>query len=168
MPRVEHPLFVVHRHDASRLHFDLRLEVDGVLASWAVPKGPSLDPREKRLAVRVDDHDLGYADFEGRIGPGYGEGTVIVWDTGPFENITERRGRALALEEALESGHLKVVLHGQKIAGAFALTQARLGGDPRNWVLVKVDDEHADRRRRPTSTQNESVLTGRTNEDLEA
>ncbi len=157
------PVFVVQRHDASRLHFDFRLEHDGALVSWAVPKGPSLDPRDKRLAVRVEDHPLDYADFEGRIGEGYGEGTVIVWDTGSYENATEGKD----VGEALADGHLKVVLHGEKLTGAFALTHTRMGGDEQNWMLVKVDDEAADRRRRPTSTQNESVLSGRSNEDLE-
>jgi DNA ligase D-like protein (predicted 3'-phosphoesterase) len=156
------PIFVVQRHDASSLHFDFRLENDGVLVSWAVPKGPSLDPRDKRLAVRVEDHPLDYADFEGRIGEGYGHGTVVVWDTGTYENATDKD-----VGEALEAGHLKVVLHGEKLTGAFALTHTTMGGNPKNWILVKVDDEGADRRRRPTSTQNESVLSGRTNEDFE-
>lgn len=156
------PIFVVHRHDASQLHFDFRLEHDGVLLSWAVPKGPSLDPRDKRLAVRVEDHQLDYARFEGRIGEGYGEGTVIVWDTGTYDTAADTD-----VGQALEDGHLKVVLHGEKLTGAFALTHTKMGGDPKNWMLVKVDDEGADRRRRPTSTQNESVLSGRTNEDLE-
>lgn len=160
------PRFVVHRHHARNLHFDLRLEIGGVLVSWAVPKGPSLDPRDKRLAQRVDDHRLDYVDFEGRLGPGYGAGTVIVWDTGTFENVTRRDGRPISAADALERGHLKVRLDGHKLTGAFALTHARLGGDEAAWLLVKVDDEGADRRRRPTSTQNESVLTGRTNEDL--
>jgi DNA ligase D-like protein (predicted 3'-phosphoesterase) len=157
------PVFVVQRHDASSLHFDFRLEHEGVLVSWAVPKGPSLDPRDKRLAVRVEDHPLDYADFEGRIGEGYGHGTVIVWDTGPYENATDKE-----VGQALADGHLKVVLHGEKLTGAFALTHTKMGGDPKNWILVKVDDEGADRRRRPTSTQNESVLSGKTNEDFES
>ncbi len=161
------PVFVVQRHDASRLHFDFRLEVAGVLASWAVPKGPSLDPRDKRLAVQVEDHPLDYADFEGCIGEGYGEGTVIVWDTGTYDNITEKDGRPVDIADAVEAGHVKVVLHGDKLTGAFALTHTRMGGDEQNWMLVKVDDEGADRRRKPTSTQNESVLSGRTNEELE-
>jgi len=161
------PVFVVQRHDASRLHFDFRLEVGGVLASWAVPKGPSLDPRDKRLAVQVEDHPLDYADFEGRIGEGYGEGTVIVWDTGTYDNVTEKDGHPVDVADALEAGHVKVVLHGDKLTGAYALTHTRMGGDEQNWMLVKVDDEAADRRRKPTSTQNESVLSGRTNEDLE-
>ena len=161
------PVFVVQRHDATNLHFDFRLEIDGALVSWAVPKGPSLDPRDKRLAVHVEDHPLDYADFEGRIEDGYGEGTVVVWDTGTFDNLTEKDGEPVDAADALESGHLKVGLHGQKLTGAFALTHTKLGGDEQNWMLVKVDDEGADRRRKPTSTQNESVLSGKTNEDFE-
>ena len=161
------PRFVVQRHDATNLHFDFRLEIDGVLVSWAVPKGPSLDPADKRLAHRVEDHALDYIDFEGRIGPGYGAGTVVVWDTGTFENVTLRKGQPISAANALLAGHLKVVLHGHKLTGAFALTHTRMGGDEANWLLVKVDDEGADRRRDPTSTENESVLSGRTNEELE-
>jgi DNA ligase D-like protein (predicted 3'-phosphoesterase) len=161
------PIFVVQRHDATNLHFDFRLEIDGALASWAVPKGPSLDPRDKRLAVHVEDHPLDYADFEGRIEDGYGEGTVVVWDTGTYENVTEKGGEPVDAATALEKGHLKVELHGEKLTGAFALTHTKLGGDEQNWMLVKVDDEGADRRRKPTSTQNESVLSGKTNEDFE-
>ncbi len=160
--------FVVQRHDASSLHFDFRLQVGDVLASWAVPKGPSLDPRDKRLATRTEDHPLDYADFEGTIPAGeYGGGTVIVWDTGGFDNLTEDHGDPVPLADALEAGHLKVELHGEKLTGAFALTRTRMHGDDRNWLLVKIDDEGADRRRKPTSTQNESVLSGRTNEDLD-
>lgn len=161
------PLFVVQRHDASRLHFDFRLEVDGVLVSWAVPKGPSLDPREKRLAVKVEDHQLDYAHFEGRIGKGYGRGTVIVWDTGTYENLTTKNGAPLDMADAVAAGHVKVSLSGEKLTGAFALTRTAMGGDRRNWVLVKLDDAGADRQRRPPSTHDESVLSGRTNEDLE-
>lgn len=159
--------FVVQRHDARRLHFDVRLEIDGVLVSWAVPKGPSLNPADKRLAHRVEDHSLGYVDFEGRIDGGYGAGTVIVWDTGTYENLTAVDGQPQSMALGLANGHLKVALHGQKLSGAFAFIHTRAGDDDANWILVKVDDEHADRRRRPTSSQNRSVLTGRTNEDLE-
>jgi DNA ligase D-like protein (predicted 3'-phosphoesterase) len=160
------PRFVVQRHHATNLHFDFRLEIDGVLVSWAVPKGPSLNPVDKRLAHRVGDHALGHLEFEGNNSGG-GPGTVVVWDIGPYENITEKNGRRLTAAEALGAGHLKVVLHGHKLTGAFALTHTKMGGDEANWLLVKVDDDGADRRRNPTATQNESVLTGRTNEDLE-
>lgn len=163
------PLFVVQRHDASTLHFDLRLQVGDVLASWAVPKGPSLDPRDKRLAHRTEDHPLDYADFEGVIGTGrYGAGSVVVWDTGPFENLTEDDAGPVDLARALQNGHVKVRLHGRKLSGAFALTHTRMGGDEANWLLVKVDDEGADRRRKPARTQPESVLSGRTNEQVAA
>jgi DNA ligase D-like protein (predicted 3'-phosphoesterase) len=160
--------FVIQRHDARNLHFDVRLEVDGVLVSWAVPKGPSLNPADKRLAHRTEDHPLDYIAFEGRIGGGYGAGTVIVWDAGTYDNLTTVDGEPVAATDALRKGHLKVRLYGHKLSGAFAFTHTKMGGDEANWVLVKVDDEAADRRRRPTSTQNESVLTGRTNSDLEA
>ena len=164
----DRPRFVVQRHHATNLHFDLRLEVDGVLVSWAVPKGPSVNPADKRLAHKVGDHDLDYIDFEGRHREGHGPRTVIVWDIGPYENVTRKAGRLVPAGEAIAAGHIKVVLHGQKLTGAFALTRTRMGGDDANWLLVKVDDEGADRRRHPASTENESVLTGRTNEDLEA
>ena len=163
------PLFVVQRHDASSLHFDVRIQVGDVLVSWAVPKGPSLDPRDKRLAHRTEDHPLDYADFEGVIGDGqYGAGSVVVWDTGPFENVTERGGEPVDLAEALEHGHVRVVLHGEKLTGGFAFTHAKMGGDEANWLMVKVDDDGADRRRKPATTQPQSVLTGRTNEQVAA
>jgi len=164
----DRPRFVIQRHDASSLHFDFRLEVDGVLRSWAVPKGPSTDPREKRLATPTEDHPLDYADFEGHIPAGeYGAGTVIVWDTGPYQNITEQDGELVPMADALEAGHVKVWLLGHKIEGGYALTRVRLGGDDDQWLLVKVDDAGADRRRRPATTELRSVLSDRTNEDLE-
>lgn len=154
--------FVIQRHDASSLHFDFRLEIGGVLVSWAVPKGPSTDPRDKRLATRTEDHPLDYAGFEGRIPqPEYGGGTVVVWDTGTYHNLGEHD-----MDSGLERGHLKVWLEGEKLTGGYALTRAAMRGDDRKWLLVKVDDEGADRRRRPATTQPESVLSGRRNEDL--
>jgi len=162
---VDRQIFVVQRHEATALHFDLRLQVGEVLASWAVPKGPSLDPREKRLAKQVEDHALDHATFEGRIGRSrYGAGTVIVWDTGDYTNLTERNGVAVPMREAIDSGHLKVWLRGQKISGAFALTRTRMTGDDRSWIMVKLDDAGADRRRKPATTQLRSVLSGRTND----
>lgn len=168
VPRDGRPRFVVQRHDARNLHFDVRLEVDGVLVSWAVPKGPSFNPADKRLAHRTEDHPIEYADFEGRIADGYGAGTVIVWDTGTYDNLTTVDGRPVSAAQALAKGHIKVALYGHKLFGAFAFTHTKMGGDEANWMLVKVDDEAADPLRRPTLTHNESVLTGRTNADLES
>jgi DNA ligase D-like protein (predicted 3'-phosphoesterase) len=160
------PRFVVQRHAASTLHFDFRLEVDGVLVSWSIPKGPSLDPRDKRLAIRTEDHSLDYLAFEGRIGDGYGAGTVIVWDIGVYRNRTQRGGAAVPLAEAVDEGHLSFWLEGTKIRGGFALTRVGSPGGREHWLLVKRRDEAADRRRKPTTTQLESVLTDRTNDDL--
>ena len=151
-------MFTVQRHHASTLHFDLRLEVDGVLVSWAVPKGPSLDPSVKRLAVKVGDHDLDHATYEGRDPGARGPGTKIVWDTGTLTNLTRRRGAAVPLAEALDAGHLKVALHGERLTGAFALTRTG-GADSTSWLLVKVDDAGADRSRDVTEELT-SVLTG--------
>ncbi|MGW5642007.1 DNA polymerase ligase N-terminal domain-containing protein [Saccharopolyspora sp. NPDC003752] len=161
----ERPRFVVQKHDASSLHYDFRLEVDGVLKSWAVPKGPSPDPREKRLATPTEDHPLDYAEFEGEIPEGYGAGTVVVWDAGTYRNDTESDGKPVAMADGLSAGHVKVWLEGEKLRGAFALTRAEFRGREQ-WLLVKVADEGADRRRNPVSTQPESVLTGRTNDEL--
>lgn len=164
------PIFVVQEHRASSHHYDLRLEVDGVLASWAVPKGPSTDKREKRLAVAVEDHPLSYADFEGVIPEGeYGAGTVIVWDAGPYRNLRkDDDGVQIPMSEALEDGLVEVWLEGRKLRGGYALVHSRVGGAEENWLLVKMDDECADARRNPTSTQRESVLSGRTLREVDA
>ncbi len=156
-------LYVIKKHDASRLHYDLRLECDGVLLSWAVPKGPSLDPSTKRLAVRTEDHALDYAEFEGAIPEDeYGGGTVMVWDRGSFENAKD-----LPLEEALDEGHIEVTLHGQKLKGGWALIQMRGRGD-RNWLLIKMSDEHADRETDITEQMPDSALTGRSLDQIAA
>ena len=157
------PMFVIQKHAASSLHYDFRLEVDGVLVSWAVPKGPSTDPREKRLAVEVEDHPLGYGSFEGVIGQGYGAGAVIVWDTGTYEQL----GGGETMAEAVERGHVSVWLHGEKIRGGYTLQRTGGGRKPK-WLLIKRKDEEADARRNPVSTQPESVLSGRTVEQLAA
>lgn len=175
---VDGPLFVIQEHDASTHHFDFRLEIGGVLASWSVPKGPSTDPSEKRLAIRTEDHPKGYADFEGVIPEGeYGGGTVSIWDRGPYRNLEEEdeegeEGDGPSMEEQLEDGHLTVWLEGEKLRGGYALTRFRGGPDDEeeqeSWLLVKMDDEEADARRKPTSTEPRSVKSGRRLEDVAA
>lgn len=160
------PRFVIQKHDASSLHYDLRLEIDGTLKSWAVPKGPSTNPSEKRLAIPTEDHPLDYADFEGVIPDDqYGGGTVLVWDRGPFRNITEKDGELQPLDEAWARGHLLVELKGEKISGGYALQRTGSGKDA-NWLLIKMDDNHADARRNPVSTEPDSVLSGRSLEQI--
>jgi bifunctional non-homologous end joining protein LigD len=160
------PRFVLQQHDATTRHFDLRLEVDGVLRSWAVPKGPSLDPADKRLAMAVADHDLAAGDFEGRHpGATRGSGAVIVWDRGTYAVVGG--GDAAA---ALDEGHLAVELRGEKLRGRWALTRVAGGADDpgtrERWVLVKARDEHADRERDVVADEPASVLSGRTLDEL--
>ena len=154
--------FVIQRHEASQEHYDFRLEVDGVLKSWAVPKGPSTDPADKRLAVEVDDHELDYADFEGVIPEGeYGAGTVMVWDRGSYRNLADDRSMA----EGLEKGLVEVWLDGEKVAGGYALKRIQKGDKPQ-WLLIKMRDEAADARRNPVSTETRSVKSGRTLDEI--
>jgi len=163
MRKSRNPLFVIQQHDASSLHFDFRVEVDGVLKSWAVPKGFSTNPAERRLAIAVEDHPLRYADFEGVIPEGeYGAGTVIVWDAGPYKNLTTDGDGTVPIGTALRKGHAVIWLEGMKIRGGYALVRSKLRGDPRNWLLVKLKDAGADARRNPTRTEPRSVLSGRT------
>src|SRR5512141_1451014 len=131
--------FVIQKHAATRLHYDFRLELDGTLKSWAVPKGPSLDPKVRRMAVQVEDHPLTYASFEGVIPPGqYGAGTVIVWDRGQWEPVGDPR-------EGYRKGRLKFDLHGEKLAGRWNLVRINARADERQepWLLIKESDEEA-------------------------
>ena len=161
------PRFVIHEHDASTHHFDLRLEVGGVLKSWVLPKGPATDPKERRLALPTEDHPMEYADFEGVIPEGaYGAGTVVVWDAGTYRNLKEDDdGEPVPVEDQVADGHATVWLEGEKLAGGYALTRVATGDDER-WLLVKMDDEEADARRNPVSTEPASVKTGRTIEEV--
>ncbi|HSS34169.1 MAG TPA: DNA polymerase ligase N-terminal domain-containing protein [Solirubrobacterales bacterium] len=149
-------VFVVQEHAATAHHFDLRLEVDGVMRSWAVPKGPSMDPAVKRLAVEVEDHSLDHNEFEGALG----EGGVIVWDRGGYE-----QGGRVAWPEAIERGHAVFVLHGEKLRGGFALQRTRPGAKPQ-WLLIKRKDEEARPGSEVVAEQPRSVQSGRTLEQL--
>lgn len=160
------PRYAFQHHHASSEHYDLRLEADGVLLSWAVPKGPSTDPRQKRLAVRTEDHPVDYLDFEGTIPSGeYGGGSVIVWDVGTWENLTtDDDGEPVAVADAVEGGHLRLRIDGEKLVGDWTLQRFRPEED--QWLLVKGTDEGADARRHPTSTQPASVLSGVTVDEV--
>jgi bifunctional non-homologous end joining protein LigD len=164
-PVADSNIFVVQKHDATRLHYDFRLALDGVLKSWAVTRGPSLNPLEKRLAVAVEDHPLEYADFEGTIAKGeYGGGAVIVWDKGTWAPLGDAH-------KGLKKGHLEFELHGQKLNGRWHLVRmhAKPGEKRENWLLIKGDDEFA---RSPDEAdileeRPESINTGRTIDELE-
>src|SRR5437870_10781993 len=137
------PIFVVQRHDARRLHYDFRLERNGALASWAVPKGVPLEPGEQHLAVHVEDHPLDYATFEGEIPKGnYGAGTVEIWDSGTYELLEEK-----------PNGGLTVRLHGKRLDGTYALVPAKLSGDPKNWLIIRKREDGAAAPRKPRSYQ---------------
>lgn len=162
------PIFVIQKHDARSLHYDFRLEVDGVLKSWAVPKGPSTDPRTRRLAMRTEDHPLEYADFEGVIPEGeYGGGTVLLWDAGTYRNLkAEKTGaKKISMEQSIQNGMVEIWLEGEKLTGGYALIRTGKGEDKR-WLLIKMKDDEADAHRDPTSTEPESALTGRTLEEI--
>jgi DNA ligase D-like protein (predicted 3'-phosphoesterase) len=149
-------VFVVQEHAATAHHFDLRLEAGGVMRSWAVPKGPSMDPAQKRLAVQVEDHSKAHNRFEGRLG----DGGVIVWDRGSYE-----QGGRVAWPEALDRGHAVFVLHGKKLRGGFVLQRTREGVKPQ-WLLLKRRDEEAQPGSDVVAEKPESVQSGRTLDDL--
>lgn len=159
--------FVVQKHRASSLHYDFRLELRGVLLSWAVPKGPSLNPADKRLALRVEDHPFGYKDFEGIIPEGnYGAGSVIVWDQGTYEPVDQPKGKADAekmIAAGIRKGSLKFRLHGQKLNGEFALVKTAGRGE-NSWLLIKHRDEFASLE--DVIERDESVVSGLTIEDI--
>ncbi|HYA44924.1 MAG TPA: DNA polymerase ligase N-terminal domain-containing protein, partial [Acidimicrobiales bacterium] len=161
------PRWVIQLHAARRLHYDLRLEAAGVLISWAVPRGPSYDPAVKRLAVHVEDHPLEYRNFEGIIPKGnYGAGSVIIWDEGVYRNLTNRSGRLVRVEKAVEGGHVSFWLEGTKLKGGWSLT--RTGAGAHSWTLVKRKDEYADRSRDITAEAPLSVRSGKSVHNLGA
>ncbi len=154
------PLFVIQKHDATSLHYDFRLEEAGVLKSWAIPKGPSTDPHDKRLALMTEDHPLDYAHFEGVIPEGnYGAGQVLVWDLGTFKNLRE-----LNITESIDDGKVEIWLEGKKLHGAYALIKTHLQRN--GWLFFKMKDEEA----HPgniTEERPESVLSKKTIEEIE-
>ena len=157
--------FVVQKHAATSLHFDLRLELDGVMKSWAVPKGPSYDPSVKRLAMEVEDHPIEYNKFEGTIPEGeYGAGTVMIWDRGTYE--AEDGGGVEALRDGYAAGDLKIRLHGERLAGGWVLVRMRRSGKQRQWLLIKHRDEFAMPTLDVVADVITSVKSGRTMDEI--
>ncbi len=161
--------FVVQQHDATRMHYDFRLEVDGVLKSWAVPEGPSTDPQVKRLAVETEDHPMEYLAYEGVIPKGqYGAGPVIVWDTGTYVNIRAQKKKPFTMQEAYEQGLIEVRLQGEKLRGAYALIKTKFKDAQNSWLLVKMKDGEADPDLDIVGEYPQSAKTGKTIEELKA
>jgi bifunctional non-homologous end joining protein LigD len=161
------PIFVVQKHDATRLHYDFRLEHDGVLLSWAVPKGPSLNPNDKRLAIQVEDHPFDYRDFEGIIPKGnYGAGTVMVWDEGTYTvpGAETKKEIAKAVSAGLAKGHLEVTLHGDKLNGTFHLVRTKGDEDKPQWLLFHSKDDFATQK--DVTKLDHSVKTGRSLDEI--
>jgi bifunctional non-homologous end joining protein LigD len=158
--------FVVQKHDATNLHYDFRLEMNGVLKSWAVPKGPSMNPDDRHLAIMVEDHPFEYKDFEGNIPEGnYGAGSVIVWDSGTYSSIENSTGKdeEKILLQGLKKGHVTFILHGKKLKGEFALVKFK-GDKDNQWLLIKKNDEFASTE--DILKKDKSVLSTKTIESL--
>lgn len=155
----DEPLFVIQKHAASHLHFDVRLEIGGVLVSWAVPKGISSDPAVKHLAIPTEDHPYDYAFFEGTIPQGhYGGGTVMVWDIGTYTNIKEKNGKIVSMKQCYKNGTIEITMHGKKVQGNYALV--RIGKPAENrWLILKMRDAYADKKIKNIT---KSALTDRT------
>lgn len=157
-------IFVIQKHQATNLHYDFRLEIDGVLKSWSVPKGPSTDPAVKRMGIPTEDHPMTYAKFEGNIPKDqYGGGTVMIWDKGTYEDVSKD---SESLGKAYKNGVLEIHLHGKKIKGAYSFVRMNSGSQKGNWLLIKKDDQDADARRNPINTQNKSVVSDRTIKEI--
>ena len=161
---IKKSIFVIQKHKSRNLHYDLRIEVDGVLKSWAVPKGPSTDPKDRRLAIQTEDHPLDYAEFEGVVPEGeYGAGVVMIWDIGTYENLREEDENFVPMDKAIEDGHIIIYLFGKKLKGGYALI--RIGKDNR-WLLIKMKDDEIDTKKDYLKTEPYSALSGRTLEQI--
>lgn len=149
------PIFVIQQHAASHLHYDLRLEIDGVLKSWAMPKGPTANYMQKRLAILTEDHPLSYAYFEGIIPKGnYGAGSVMVWDIGNYKNLKRQNNHMVSMNEAFEKGVIEIFLHGKKLEGGYALIRMH----DNQWLLIKMHDDFATKH---TIFNEKSAISGR-------
>jgi len=161
------PLFVIQKHHASTLHYDFRLQVGDVLKSWVIPKGPSLNPANKRLAILTEDHALDYADFEGEIPAGeYGAGKVIVWDRGTYKHITAQNDKPISIDEAFENGEITVFLRGEKLKGKFSLILMKKQDESKNWLLIKYDDDYAEDQFNPVDELPNSIISNKSVDEI--
>ena len=158
---------MIQKHHASTLHYDFRLQIGNILKSWVIPKGPSIDPKNKRLAVLTEDHRVDFADFEGEIPAGeYGAGKVIVWDRGSYEHITAQNDKPISIEEAFEKGEISIFLHGEKLKGKFTLVLMKKQDAPKNWLLIKQDDSYAEDQFDPVTELPNSIISNKSVEEI--
>jgi DNA ligase D-like protein (predicted 3'-phosphoesterase) len=160
-------IFVIQKHDATAMHYDFRIEVNGVLKSWAVPKGPSTNPKDRRLAVPTEDHPMDYAGFEGTIPEHeYGGGTVMVWDTGTYKNITKKDGKTIPITKAINEGRFSIWLEGEKVKGGYTFINANVKEGKERWYLIKLKDDEADPEYDLVKAKADSVISGRSLEEI--
>ncbi len=164
---MKHPIFVIQKHQSSTLHYDFRLQIGNILKSWIIPKGPSLNPKEKRLAILTKDHEFSFADFEGKIPAGhYGAGKIIVWDSGSYKNITTANGQKISMQKALENGKIHIFLEGEKIKGNFSLVLLKNQDEPKNWLLIKLKDTYANNTFDPVMELPNSIISHKSLENI--
>ena len=164
---MKNPIFVIQKHHSSTLHYDFRLQIGDVLKSWVIPKGPSLNPKDKRLAILTGDHDLNFADFEGQIPAGeYGAGKIIVWDQGYYENTTINDNKKTSMQQAFDNGKITFCLYGSKVKGEFSLVAFKGQDESKNWLLIKQNDNEADTGFNPVIELPNSALSNKSVEEI--
>lgn len=160
-------IFVIQKHQSSTLHYDFRLQIGNILKSWVIPKGPSLNHKNKRLAILTEDHNLDFANFEGEIPSGkYGAGKMIVWDRGNYENITTKNDIKISMEKAFENGEISIYLKGEKLKGSFSLILMKNQNDPKNWLLIKHNDKYEESEFDPLIELPNSVISNLSIEEI--
>ncbi len=164
---MKNSIFTIQKHNASSLHYDFRLQMGDILKSWVIPKGPSLNPKDKRLAILTKDHSLDFAEFEGVIPAGeYGAGKMIVWDKGTYENITTKNDKPISIDEAFENGEIIIFIQGKKLKGKFSLILMKKQNEPKNWLLIKQNDQYAGDEFDPVIELPHSVISQKSIEDI--
>ncbi len=160
-------IFTIQKHASSTLHYDFRLQIGDTLKSWVIPKGPSLNPKNKRLAILTEDHELDFADFEGEIPTGqYGAGKIIVWDKGSYKNISIKNGDKISMKEAFENGEITIYLKGEKLKGTFSLILMKNQKEPKNWLLIKQHDQYSNNKFDPVIELPNSVISQKSVEEI--